>query len=617
MAPSGRLHSIGGRLLNLVADISLPPASLAVLALVLLFCGRTGRVVAGFVLVALIALGMPIVATGLLNSLAPPASADAGLPPSAIVILSGDAIRVEDPNALEPGPITLDRTRAGAALARRTGLPILVSGGELPEFHMTLAAMMTQSLHDDFRLDTRWQENRSRDTWENAELSAAILREAGINRILSRYARLAHAPISSRLSSLRARPGPCFSPPPFHATFVMAPLRPRPGCLVQQLHCSPRVGRPSLLYVPAMKNRLTMRVERTVDALGPEWDDLFRAGAGLQSSRPWFEATAAAAIPDGAEPRFLAVSDEAGPLALLPMLAGPDKAWGSLTTPYTCLYQPLLRPGSITSTEPIADIGRYCGRWPITRFEALDPDWPGLGLLRRSLAAAGLVSRTFSHFGNWHEPITANSWDTYLAARPGALRETIRRRTRAAERAGTRIELHSAPSALPEALDAYEAVYRRSWKSPEPFPAFNGALIRALAASGRLRIGLMWSGDTPIAAQYWSVVADTATVLKLAHDEHYKPLSPGTVLTAATIRRLIEVDGVKELDFGRGDDGYKQGWASKRRLRIGLLAINVRTTAGLRELIGHDAGTLRRNGLKAYAVARKLFGGRRHSETSC
>lgn len=366
-----------------------------------------------------------------------------------------------------------------------------------------------------------------------------------------------------------------------------------------------------------MNNRLTMSVERTIAALGPEWDDLFTASAGLQSSRPWFEATIAAALPAGAEPHLLAVSDEAGPLALVPMLAGPGKAWGSLTTPYTCLYQPLLRPGSSVLAQTIGAIGRYCRTWPITRFEALDPDWPGLGLLRRSLADAGLVNRTFAHFANWHEQVMPGSWDAYLAGRPGALRETIRRRTRAAERAGTRIELHRAPSALPAALDAYEAVYRRSWKMPEAFPAFNGALIRALADSGALRIGIMWSADTPIAAQYWSVVANVATVLKLAHDEHYKPLSPGTVLTAATIRQLIEIDGVNELDFGRGDDGYKQGWASQRRLRIGLLAVNVRTGVGLRELITHDVGTLRRTGLNAVKASGNLFGKLRHSETSC
>lgn len=365
-----------------------------------------------------------------------------------------------------------------------------------------------------------------------------------------------------------------------------------------------------------MNNRLTMNVERTVAALGSEWDALFAAGAGLQSSRPWFEATIAAALPTGAEPRLLAVSDEDGPLALVPMLAGPDRAWGSLTTPYTCLYQPLLRPGPGVLARTLGVIGRYFKDWPITRIEALDPGWPGLGLLRRSMAAAGLVNRTFTHFGNWYEQLAPGSWDAYLAGRPGALRETIRRRTRAADRAGTRIELHGAPSSLPAALDAYEAVYRRSWKKPEPFPAFNGALIRGLADTGALRIGIMWKGDTPIAAQYWSVAAGVATVLKLAHDENYKPLSPGTVLTAATIRQLIETDGVNELDFGRGDDDYKQGWASQRRVRIGLLAINVRTATGLRELIAHDVGTLRRIGLNTVKASSDLLGKLRHSETS-
>jgi uncharacterized SAM-binding protein YcdF (DUF218 family) len=42
---------------------------------------------------------------------------------------------------------------------------------------------MTVSLHDDFGLTATWEENRSRDTWENAEFSAQILHDAGIRRI--------------------------------------------------------------------------------------------------------------------------------------------------------------------------------------------------------------------------------------------------------------------------------------------------------------------------------------------------------------------------------------------------------------------------------------------------
>jgi uncharacterized SAM-binding protein YcdF (DUF218 family) len=170
-------------LLNLVADILLPPASLAVLALVLLIGGPRGRAGAAIALILVIGLGLPPVGIALLNSLAPSSVASTGPQPSAIVILSADGIRIAGPTDLDPGPLTLDRMRAGATLARRTGLPILVSGGVLNDAKTTLAAMMATSLHDDFGLTTRWAEARSRDTWENAEFSAAILHDAGIRRI--------------------------------------------------------------------------------------------------------------------------------------------------------------------------------------------------------------------------------------------------------------------------------------------------------------------------------------------------------------------------------------------------------------------------------------------------
>ena len=123
-------------------------------------------------------------------------------------------------------------------------------------------------------------------------------------------------------------------------------------------------------------------------------------------------------------------------------------------------------------------------------------------------------------------------------------------------------------------------------------PAFNAALIKGLAQAGILRIGVIWRDETPVAAQYWSVVNGAATVLKLAHDQSLRALSPGTVLTAATIRELIEIDGIRELDFGRGDDPYKRNWVSQRRLRIGLLGMNVRTVTGLRHWAVHDSGKL-------------------------
>lgn len=79
--------------------------------------------------------------------------------------------------------LALERLRYGARLARQTGLPVLVTGGaptgELPE-----AELMKQSLEHDFGITPRWVETESRDTRENARLSAPQLKAAGANRIV-------------------------------------------------------------------------------------------------------------------------------------------------------------------------------------------------------------------------------------------------------------------------------------------------------------------------------------------------------------------------------------------------------------------------------------------------
>jgi CelD/BcsL family acetyltransferase involved in cellulose biosynthesis len=56
---------------------------------------------------------------------------------------------------------------------------------------------------------------------------------------------------------------------------------------------------------------------------------------------------------------------------------------------------------------------------------------------------------------------------------------------------------------------------------------------------------------------------------------------------------MIEQDHVTALDFGRGDDPYKQGWVSDRRQRIGLLLINPFRPAGLIALVRHALGRIK------------------------
>lgn len=93
----------------------------------------------------------------------------------ALVILGGGSRRfsAEYGGSMLNGS-TLERVRYGARLWRTHHLPILVSGGH-PRGGTSEATLMQQSLHDDFDVPTRWAENRSRTTWENARLSRCLL----------------------------------------------------------------------------------------------------------------------------------------------------------------------------------------------------------------------------------------------------------------------------------------------------------------------------------------------------------------------------------------------------------------------------------------------------------
>jgi CelD/BcsL family acetyltransferase involved in cellulose biosynthesis len=70
-------------------------------------------------------------------------------------------------------------------------------------------------------------------------------------------------------------------------------------------------------------------------------------------------------------------------------------------------------------------------------------------------------------------------------------------------------------------------------------------------------------------------------------------------LTALMIRHLLEEDGVRELDFGRGDDDYKRLWVSARRQRIGLILADPLHPMGLAALARQTLGRWRRQLLVA------------------
>ncbi len=132
-------------------------------------------------LAALWLLSTPVVAD-LLRRLAehyPALDLTRPLRAQAIVILGGGTERAA-PEYGGPavGLELLERVTYGAYVARRTGLPLLVSGSARE------ALAMRATLARDFGTGTRWVNGESRDTFDDAQLSSRLLRADGVARIV-------------------------------------------------------------------------------------------------------------------------------------------------------------------------------------------------------------------------------------------------------------------------------------------------------------------------------------------------------------------------------------------------------------------------------------------------
>ncbi len=199
---------------QLLKNLVLPPTgplAIALLGLILAASTRlrgVGLAFAAAGVVSLWALATPIVADTLIRAVErfPALDRVHAAEAQAIVILSG-GVRLDAPEydgMPAPNATTLLRLVYGARVARETGLPVLVSGSRLE------VEAMSDVLTHDLSVTPRWVENRSRDTHENAQMSAAILSRAGVSRIVlvTSSAHMARSAVEFEAAGMTVVPAP-------------------------------------------------------------------------------------------------------------------------------------------------------------------------------------------------------------------------------------------------------------------------------------------------------------------------------------------------------------------------------------------------------------------------
>lgn len=259
----------------------------------------------------------------------------------------------------------------------------------------------------------------------------------------------------------------------------------------------------------------------------------------------------------GIAPLIATARTESG-IAVLPLSSKQDEIQ-ALSNWYTFRFRPL-----VSDERLLAALARDLTKSARQLSLQGVPDEDGSATsLARAFRKTGWIVFRDACDSNHILPIYGRSYEDYIASRPGPLRTTLKRKS---GKVATTIFDHFDAAAW----SAYEEIYAESWKEAEGSPAFLRAFAVAEGKAGRLRLGVAHAGGEAVAAQMWTVEGGTAWIHKLAHRESAKPLSPGSVLSAALFRHVIDIDKVDLVDFGTGDDPYKRDWMEIVRPRYRL-----------------------------------------------
>lgn len=306
------------------------------------------------------------------------------------------------------------------------------------------------------------------------------------------------------------------------------------------------------------------------------------------SSKAWFSSVEKHLLRANDDPIYLISRGPSGNRVVMPLMiqrSGLFGAWKlkNLANFYAASYSYLadidIDEGELD--ELLKCIPRYliAQRSPFPKIElaAVGTDPVIIEQLVVAFRGAGYSARAYKCYANWRSNVVPGHFTDYLEGRPGFLRNLlIRKAKRLTAMFDVEYRLVTDTSDLQGALDAYDAVYQRSWKTREPFPNFIRDICTTWAREGKLRLGLLFLNGKPVAAQIWLIESLSACLFKLAYDREFKKHSVGSVLMGWLIRHFIDEDRVSCIDFLTGDDGYKQYWADTRDIIWGVEALDPR-----------------------------------------
>lgn len=277
------------------------------------------------------------------------------------------------------------------------------------------------------------------------------------------------------------------------------------------------------------------------------------------------------------------------PLFLMPLWQKPPSAWKAikltgLSNYYTTLYEPLHcindQEQLVQAIKQVVEAICLLG-WDVIDLYPFNPISPSYTPIIQAFRQQKKHVTPYFMYANWFLLTEDHTFKDYYAARPGQLKNTIKRRANKLKQKTVEYCICKHPDDVAGAVELFQQTYKARWKKDEPYQEFIPGLAKEAADRGWLRLGLLFVDQQVAATQLWLTVHQTAYIYKLCHDPEFDSYSPGSLLTAHLMEYAIDVDKVTKVDFLSGDDAYKKDWMSNRDERWGLQITNTRTIYGL------------------------------------
>ena len=276
-------------------------------------------------------------------------------------------------------------------------------------------------------------------------------------------------------------------------------------------------------------------------------------------------------------------------IALLPLQLQRIKQYGvnlnvlsSLGNYYSVHFDLIYDKRAITRVSGLSAIFALLKQqrhWDIIDLTPLTPEQ--LSDVNQASVEAEISCFDYWKTSNFYHP-DLTTYQDYMDKRSSRVKNTLKRKAKKLTKAHSwNIALFTNVNELDTAMADYHHVYANSWKISEASPEFINQMNTVAAEQSKLRLGILYANDKPVAAQTWIVHQGVASIYKLSYDEAFKDYSPGTILSDYLNQHVIEQDGVHTIDFLTGSDRYKADWMSHRQELHGVQLTNKRTLKGL------------------------------------